>query len=314
MDTRQPHGMTSTPQDVLAVLGWDPAWVAEFDHLPGTPARVARVDRGAVRALTASGPVTVAAPLGSTLVTGDWVAMQDAGVTHASRRTALVRRDPAAEPAPQTLAANMDQVWVVHAAQRPPRAAWLDRALVVAYGSGAAPIVVLAKTDLVADIEHLVAATRAVAPHTQVMATSAVTGEGIDALGDRLRGGRCAALLGRSGAGKSSLVNALAGAAAQTTRQVRGGDTRGRHTTTRRALVLVAGGSVIDTPGLRAIGLWQPQAGLRCVFPDIARLAQQCHFNDCTHRHEPRCAVHQAHTDGVLSPDRYERYLTLSEY
>lgn len=297
--------------DALSVLGWDTAWAAAFDGMAGVPARVERVDRGAIRALTADGPIATAAPIDSALVTGDWVALDGDAVTRLRRRTALVRRDPAAEPAPQTLAANMHEVWIVHAAQRPPRAAWIDRALVIAYGSGATPIIVLTKTDLASDSADVTAASRALSPHTAIMATSAVTGEGIDALDARLRGGHCAALLGRSGAGKSSLVNALVGAASQTTGQVREGDARGRHTTTRRAMVLAAGGTVIDTPGIRALGLWQPEVGLRGAFPGIAELAERCRFNDCTHRHEPGCAVLDARRNGQLAADRYDRYIAL---
>lgn len=317
----------STPPSVvdhLGPYGWDAQWAAEFATLPGTPARVTRVDRGAVRAITATGTVSATPAIDSALVTGDWTAVRhedgDSGsaerlatvVATARRRTALVRRDPAAEPGPQTLAANMDQVWVVHGAERPLRAGWLDRALVVAYGSGATPLIVIAKADLAPDPAGFVAASRALSPNTEVVVTSTVTGEGVDAMARRLRGGRCAVLLGRSGSGKSSLVNALAGDGAQVTASVRAGDARGRHTTTRRALVAVSGGSVIDTPGIRALGLWDAGPGLQRAFPDVHELAQQCRFNDCSHEHEPGCAVQDARDRGALTADRYQRFMTLS--
>lgn len=317
----------STPPSVVAQLGpygWDARWAAEFATLGGTPARVTRVDRGAVRAVAATGAVSATPAVDSALVTGDWIAVRHEDgdsasgdrsatvVATARRRTALVRRDPAAEPGPQTLAANMDQVWIVHGAERPLRAGWLDRALVVAYGSGATPLILITKADLASAPGAFVAASRALSPHTEVVVTSTVTAEGVDALTRRLRDGRCAVLLGRSGSGKSSLVNALAGDAAQVTASVRGGDAKGRHTTTRRALVAVSGGSVIDTPGIRALGLWDAGPGLQRAFPEVHDLAQQCRFNDCSHEHEPGCAVQDARDSGALTSDRYERFMTLS--
>jgi ribosome biogenesis GTPase len=301
------------------VLGWDGTWAEVFVMLPGTPARVTRMDHGRARALTRSGPVS-ATPAGDLdrLVTGDWVAItgDDTGpatvTAMAPRRTALVRRDPGEEPAPQALAANMDQVWITHAAGHPLRAGWLDRALVVAYGSGATPVIVVTKADLAPDVGTLTNEIAALAPGVALVVTSTIDGRGLDTLGTRLQGGRCAALLGRSGAGKSSLVNALSGGTDQRTGTVRTTDGRGRHTTTRRALVTVGGGSVIDTPGLRALGLWEPEMGLRLAFPEISELAASCRFNDCRHQNEPDCAVLLARDTGRLSSDRYRRYITLS--
>jgi ribosome biogenesis GTPase len=305
--------------DAFAVLGWDATWAEVFVMLPGTPARVTRMDHGRARALTRSGPVS-ATPAGDLdrLVTGDWVAItgDDTGpatvTAMARRRTALVRRDPGEEPAPQALAANMDQVWITHAAGHPLRAGWLDRALVVAYGSGATPVIVVTKADLAPDVGTLTNEIAALAPGVALVVTSTIDGRGLDTLGTRLQGGRCAALLGRSGAGKSSLVNALSGGTDQRTGTVRTTDGRGRHTTTRRALVTVGGGSVIDTPGLRALGLWEPEMGLRLAFPEISELAASCRFNDCRHQNEPDCAVLLARDTGRLSSDRYRRYITLS--
>jgi ribosome biogenesis GTPase len=322
--TGEEHGGTRrTTQapgvDAFAVLGWDATWAEVFVMLPGTPARVTRMDHGRARALTRSGPVS-ATPAGDLdrLVTGDWVAItgDDTGpatvTAMARRRTALVRRDPGEEPASQALAANMDQVWITHAAGHPLRAGWLDRALVVAYGSGATPVIVVTKADLAPDVGTLTNEIAALAPGVALVVTSTIDGRGLDTLGTRLQGGRCAALLGRSGAGKSSLVNALSGGTDQRTGTVRTTDGRGRHTTTRRALVTVGGGSVIDTPGLRALGLWEPEMGLRLAFPEISELAASCRFNDCRHQNEPDCAVLLARDTGRLSSDRYRRYITLS--
>lgn len=302
----------------LDALGWDAGWEAAFAGVPGAPARVTRVDRGWLRVDDGVEVSTVAQPLaGPSPVTGDWVARTvtdgEARVSHvARRRTALVRRDPAdSTPVPQALAANMDEVWVVHAVDQPLRAGWLDRALVVAYGSAAHPVVVVAKADL-DGADEVLATARALAPHTDLATASSTDGRGVAELRARLTAGRCAALLGRSGAGKSSLINALTDGGGQATAAVRDGDARGRHTTTRRSLVRVADGTVIDTPGIRAIGLWEPAEGLAGTFPDITALAGDCHFGDCTHRHEPGCAVRAGRDEGTIAPDRYDRFITLS--
>lgn len=308
-----------TPDDHWVALGWDDGWERALATLPGRPARIARVDRGRLRILDREGPVSVDPPLaGPPLVTGDWVTCTVDGdrpmvVGRAERRTALVRRDPAEHiDHPQTLAANMDQVWIVHAVDQPLRGGWIDRALVVGHGSGADVVIVVAKADL-DDGDQVADAVAALAPGVEIAATSAVDGRGIAELRDRLLDGRCAALLGRSGAGKSSLINALRGDATHRVADVRAGDARGRHTTARRSLVRVGGGTVIDTPGVRALGLWQPARGLALAFPEIAGLAAHCHFADCSHTHEPGCAVLAARRAGDLAEDRYTRYVALSD-
>lgn len=325
--------MTKGVDDHAVQLGWDRRWARWFTDLPGDPARVARVDRGRVQVLRLDGtPSWLPAPTtGDTPVTGDWVSYDVVGgqpvlTALADRRTALVRRAPAevshararsprragGGARPQTLATNMDKVWVVHSVDQPLRAAWLDRALVVAYGSGAHPTIVVAKADL-GDADDCAATIATLAPTVPVTISSASEGHGLERLAADLHGGGCAALLGRSGSGKSSLINALAGAGTHRTAAVRTGDARGRHTTTRRSLTLVSAGSVIDTPGVRALGLWEPAAGLALAFPDIADLATACRFADCTHRHEPGCAVRDRVEHGELDGQRYDRYITLSE-
>lgn len=303
---------------VLAALGWDDGWAAELAALGGEPARVTRVDRGRVQAHGVDGPVAAApVPDGPSLVTGDWITTDGTGgrvvLGRAERRTALVRRDPAPDPAPQSLAANIEQVWIVHAADQPLRTGWLDRAVVLAHHSGAAPSIVITKADLLPPSGGPLADARALAPTVAVTTVSVVTGDGVDALAGHLAGGRTAALLGRSGAGKSSLVNELAGTVVERTAAVRAVDAKGRHTTTRRRLTLAAGGAVIDTPGVRALGLWQADAGLALAFPDVAGPGSGCRFRNCRHVGEPGCAVRAAVVDGRLASDRLARYLSLRD-
>jgi ribosome biogenesis GTPase len=313
-------------------LGWDQHWERLFAEVPGAPARVARVDRGRVRMLREDGTQRwVPAPTDdATPVTGDWVSCAlERGrprlVAIADRRTALVRRAPADQaqarersarpgsgPRPQTLAANMDLVWITHSVDQPLRAGWLDRALVVAFSSGARAAIVVTKADLGGE-DDCASTISMLAPTVPLVTTSSRTGRGIDELATALHDGRCAALLGRSGSGKSSLINALVGATAHPTAAVRASDAKGRHTTTRRSLTLVSGGSVIDTPGVRALGLWEPAPGLALTFPIIAELAVGCRFADCSHCHEPGCAVRDAVERGGLERAIYQRYLTLSQ-
>ncbi|CAN5882838.1 ribosome small subunit-dependent GTPase A [soil metagenome] len=317
--------------DHATQLGWDRHWARWFADAPGDPARVSRVDRGRLQVVRLDGALAwLPAPTtGDMPVTGDWVSCDVVGgqpvlAALADRRTALVRRDPAdvsqtrarsprpSGARPQTLAANMDRVWIVHSVDQPLRAGWLDRALVVAFGSGAQPTIVIAKADL-GGADDCASTVATLAPTVPVTISSAGTGLGIERLATHLHDGGCAALLGRSGSGKSSLINALAGVGTQRTAAVRTGDAKGRHTTTRRSLTLVPPGSVIDTPGVRALGLWEPADGLALAFPDIAALAVACRFADCSHRHEPGCAVHDRVDNGELDRQRYHRYITLCE-
>ncbi|HTI35698.1 MAG TPA: ribosome small subunit-dependent GTPase A, partial [Miltoncostaea sp.] len=251
----------------LAPLGWSPSRQAELDALgrpAAVPARIARVDRGASLAVTAAGPVRVAA---AGLVTGDWVALEDGRPPAVlARRTLLARRAAGRPDAEQAIAANVDVVAVVHGLDRPLRDRRLHRALALAWESGATPVVVLTKADLVDD-----AAARAldaeVAFGVDAVPVSARSGDGLDDLRARVRPDRTLVLVGESGAGKSTLVNALLGREALATAAVRDGDHKGRHTTTARHLVpLRGGGALIDTPGVRELGLWGSTEGVRATF------------------------------------------------
>jgi ribosome biogenesis GTPase len=207
----------------------------------------------------------------------------------------------------QTLAANVDLVGLVHGLDQPLNRRRLERGLVMAWESGALPVVLLTKADVTTDAVAAVADAVGSAPGVDVLTLSVVDGRGLDELRELLHPHRTLAVLGASGAGKSSLANALLGTESLATGEVRTGDRRGRHTTTHRELVVVPrGGLLLDTPGLRALTLGEIAHGVDRAFPEIEELADRCRFADCTHHHEPGCAVLAAVEDGDLSGDRYE--------
>jgi ribosome biogenesis GTPase len=210
------------------------------------------------------------------------------------------------------VAANVDVVLVVVAIDRPLNPASAERALALVWESGAAPVLVLNKADLSPDPEREADAAAAVAPGVPAHLASARDGAGLDAVAAHLGPGRTGAVVGPSGAGKSTLVNRLLDAEAQATGDVREWDRRGRHTTTSRELVrLPAGGVLIDTPGMREMGMWDAEAGLDSVFADIEALAASCAFRDCAHASEPGCAVRGAVAEGTLDPRRLQSWVKL---
>jgi len=290
--------------------------------------RVTSVHRGECDAVTAQGTRRVLSDARRSQgclapVTGDWVEIDeppDAGATGAApviarvlpRRTRLSRRDPAERDTQQVLAANMEFTAVVHGLDRPLRPGHLERLLVLAIDSAAEPVVVLTKSDIAADAE-VEAAARSLAPGMSVVVTSAVDGSGLDALRSLIPPGATMALIGASGVGKSSLVNALACAEIQAVGEVRGSDARGRHTTDARRLVLLpsTGGLLIDTPGIRAVGLWEAEQALDLVFADLAGLAHGCRFRDCSHQGEAGCALAAAVASGSVDRRRVEHFVAL---
>ena len=312
--------MPSHPSGGLAALGWNPRLDAAFAALARpdlVPARVAAMHRGRLDLVTAGGTLA-GAPSGRLThdaataadlpAVGDWVAVDpDSGIVGAvlPRRGGIARAAGDGRAEPQVLAANVDVALVVGSLNRDFNLRRLERFLALAADAEADAVVLLSKADLSPDAAGAALDVRASLGGTvPVLAVSVVDGTGLDALGAWLAPGRTAVLLGSSGVGKTTLLNHLTGEE-RPTLPVRPGDDRGRHATTHRELVALAGGAlVIDTPGLRLPRLWEQAAGLRSVFADIETLAAECRFHDCKHEGEPGCAVTAAIAGGRLDPER----------
>ena len=286
--------------------------------------RVVQVDRGECDVVTAADMVRVASDSARAQgeiapVTGDWVQLAAGdGMPLIGRvlprRTVLARRDPAERDIEQVLAANFDIAGIVAGLDRPLPPGRFERMLVMARDSGASIVVLLTKADRAADAAAA-DTVRAVVGDVAVLTSSVRSGQGIDELRSLLGPGRTLALVGASGSGKSSLVNALVGAEVAVTAQVRASDRRGRHTTVARRLVLLPDGAgmVIDTPGVRALGLTDALDALSRVFSDIEYLAGSCRFGDCAHGAEPDCAVSAAVERAEMDPRRVERFRALRD-
>jgi ribosome biogenesis GTPase len=315
----------------LSPLGWDDDFAAAYRPYARPdlrPARVTRVDRGVCAVLSEAGPerASVAGGLLNAALhnpvalpcTGDWVVLRDWPDQRTTieavlpRRTAVVRSGAGRAAVGQVLAANLDTAAVVEPVDPDPDSGRIERLLALAWASGAAPMVVLTKADLAPDPAAVLAQVAHISAGVPVLAVSSATGFGLDALRPLVAPGRTLGLLGRSGGGKSSLVNALAGATVMGTQEIRRADGRGRHTTTYRALVPIpGGGAVLDTPGLRGVGLRDGAEGLDQAFADVAALAEECAFRDCAHSGEPGCAVAAALAAGELTARRWESWRRL---
>lgn len=313
----------------MKALGWNDDRAAEARRYGDLrPGRVARSDRGICTVLTREG-VLRASLGGRVLATaardrvelpcaGDWVLVgtwPDGRTTVEvvlPRRSALVRRTAGKDASGQVLAANLDVAAVVEPVHPAPDFARVERLLALAFDSGAQPVLVLTKADLAADPVAVARQLAGVAPGVPVLPVSAEQGTGLEPLREQVGRGRTLALVGPSGVGKSSLVNALVGAEVMGTQGIRRVDGKGRHTTTYRSLVPVpGGGAVIDTPGVRAVGLLDGAAGLDRAFDDMAELVAECRFRNCAHGSEPGCAVQAALESGDLSVRRWENWQRL---
>lgn len=302
--------------------GWSSEWEAAFkaSGIEGIPGRIVARHRSGYRVVTGAGeqPARISGrirheALASMLpAVGDWVVLDRTRIIAVlPRRTAFERRAPGGEMTPQVVATNIDAVWVVSAGGSGMNPRRLERYVALAWASGAVPAIILTKADSTPDGATDLAVARRTAPGVDVILVSALRGDGIDELRARLHPGATVALLGPSGVGKSTLVNALAGREILATGAVRD-DGKGRHTTTHRQLVPLAGGALLlDTPGLREVGLWHADAGLDAAFEDITALASTCRFGDCRHQSEPGCAVTGAVAHGNLDPERLEAWRKL---
>jgi ribosome biogenesis GTPase len=248
---------------------------------------------------------------------GDWVAVEraDAGtgtiVAVLERRSRFSRKRAGDTAEEQVLAANVDVVFLVTSLNEDLNPRRLERYLILAWDSGASPVVLLTKADLVDDAAAAAVDVESVAVGVPVLTVSARTGEGMQALRSLLGPGVTAVLLGSSGVGKSTLVNALVGEERLETQEIRD-DGKGRHTTVRRELVLLPGGGLlVDTPGIRELQLWAVDEGLDEAFEDVTSLFADCRFSDCRHDREPGCAVKAALAEGRLAPERWESYVKL---
>lgn len=235
------------------------------------------------------------------------------------RRTYFARLDPSsAGHREQAVAANFDYIFILQSLNSDFNPRRLERYLTLGWQSGATPVVVLTKADQAKDLSAYLHTAETFAPGVDIYAVSALTGAGLLPLNKYLTSGKTIVLLGSSGVGKSSLINAIAGDTLMPTGDIREKDGRGRHTTTHRQLLMLKSGAmVIDTPGMREIGMWDASDGLEQSFADVEQYLGQCKFSDCQHQSEPGCAIKKAIQDGTLSPARWESYLRLhteSEY
>jgi ribosome biogenesis GTPase len=321
----------------LADLGWDDTFAQHFATVASGfsrkgvelhPARVAiefnqifrvYVEGGELDAVTAGRLKHRAGSRAELPAVGDWIALrkrpdEDRGAIVAvlPRRSTFSRRMAGQVTGEQVVAANVDVIFITMALDADFSMRRLERYLLLAHESGAAPVVILTKPDLATDLPAQVAQVAAVAGDRPIHVVNPKRSEGIAGLETYIPRGRTGALLGSSGVGKSTIINRLIGEDVRKTREVREADSKGRHTTTHRELVVLpSGGLIIDTPGMRELQLWDANEAVREAFDDIEALAPACHFTDCRHRDEPRCAVKAAVADGTLPAERLESYLKL---
>ena len=303
------------PEFDLGMLGWTPELADNLQ--PGlVPGRVIAAHRAAFDVQTAEEIVRTRLPgrlvhESVEVAVGDWVGLGDGLVRVVlPRRSAIVRKAAGLTSESQTLAANVDVAFIVSSLGPDLEPRRIERYLVALWESGALPEIVLTKADRFDDPSEMVASVEAVAIGVPIHVVSAVSGYGLDALRARLSAGATAVLIGSSGVGKSTLVNHWVGRELMATKETRVDDDEGRHTTTRRELIVLPGGGVVvDTPGIRELQLWG--GGVEEAFADVEELTLRCRFSDCSHNTEPGCAVEAALVSGELSRERHASWLKL---
>lgn len=317
----------------LQSLGWsdffERAWRESAFDEGAVPARVIEEQKGLWRVLAQGGEVWGELPgklrhgaetAAQWPAVGDWIALKPRftegrgtilGVL--ARRSRFSRRAAGEIEQEQIVATNIDTAFIVTSLNAELNLRRLERYLTLVWESGATPVILLTKSDLVPAWVEKCREVEAVASGVLVRAVSAKANQGLEVFKERLTTGKTGVLLGSSGVGKSTLVNWLFGQALQTTQEIRAEDSKGRHTTTSRRLFQIPGGGlVIDTPGMRELQMWEGAEGIDTAFDDIAEIATQCRFRDCQHEKEPGCAVRGALADGRLDESRFTNYLKLS--
>jgi ribosome biogenesis GTPase len=317
----------------LKTLGWDSFFESGFEPFKDAGYGVGRValeHKGGYRLYTEEGELAAeitgrvrfeALGRADFPAVGDWVAItvqpgEAKATIHAilPRKSKFSRKTAGSVTDEQIVATNIDTVFLIQSLDKNYNLRRLERYLVLALESGAAPVIILSKTDLSDAVEQRQREVEAIAPAVPVHAISTKLNEGLDQLNAYLGVGRTIAFLGMSGVGKSTLINRLVGRDVQKVREVRAHDHRGVHTTRHRELVILPeGGLLVDTPGMRELQLWDVGEGLSDSFADVETLAAQCRFSDCTHKQEPDCAVRVAVEGGSLDPKRLENYLKMGK-
>lgn len=316
----------------LAELGWSHFFQQQMDpdKPEFKPARVCRQDMNQYHLLSEDGPLTGVIPgrlreaalsKADLPTVGDWVAFSEiegaeAGTVQIEqlleRKSKFSRKEAGDVMDEQIVASNIDTVFIVSALDNDFNPHRIERYLLLSWGSGALPALILNKADLCSDLDKKLEKLQDIAKGAPIHIVSATHGEGLDALREYLKHGSTCAFMGSSGVGKSTMINALLGFEKFETKAVREEDSRGRHTTTFREMVQTPqGGMIIDTPGMREIQLWASSESISQSFEDVEALAQQCRFNDCAHKSEPGCAVNKAVENGTLDADRLNRYFKL---
>lgn len=325
----------------LIDLGWNNFFEGHFEHFRNqglAPARIAREHKDLYFVYSQYGELSarISGKLRHSIksradlpAVGDWVAIQPRPDEHKATILALLPRkskfsrkavlsggmpDSGGKTEQQILSVNVDTAFLVCGLDTDFNLRRIERYLAVTWDSGASPVIVLNKTDLCSDINEKIAEVESIAFGVPIHPVSATKNQGLENIQKHLSKGKTAVLLGSSGVGKSSIINKMLGEESLKVGEVRAYDSRGRHTTAYRQMILLPeGGIVIDTPGMRELALWDNEEGIERTFSDIAELALGCRFRDCSHQGEPGCAVQQALKDGTLNPNRYKNYLKLQK-